>query len=40
MKLLKVVPPLELTLELAMSMIRADELLEVTPDAVRQERCF
>lgn len=31
----KVVPPLELTLERAMSMIRADELLEVTPDAIR-----
>lgn len=31
----KVIPPLILTLELAMSMIRADELLEVTPDAVR-----
>jgi len=36
----KVVPPLELTLELAMSMIRADELLEVTPDAVRLRKTF
>ncbi len=36
----KVVPPLELTLELAMSMIRGDELLEVTPDAVRLRKMF
>ncbi len=36
----KVIPPLVLTLELAMSMIRADELLEVTPDAVRLRKTF
>ncbi len=36
----KVVPPLLLTLELAMSMIRGDELLEVTPDAVRLRKIF
>jgi GTP-binding protein len=31
----RVVPPLELTLERGLSMIREDELLEVTPDAIR-----
>ncbi len=31
----RVVPPLDLTLERGISMIRGDELLEVTPDAVR-----
>ena len=36
----KVIPPLELTLELAMSMIRGDELLEVTPEAVRLRKMF
>jgi GTP-binding protein len=36
----KVIPPLILTLELAMSMIRGDELLEVTPDAVRLRKIF
>ncbi|MDQ5901347.1 MAG: GTP-binding protein [Patescibacteria group bacterium] len=36
----KVVPPLILTLELAMSVIRSDELLEVTPDAIRLRKIF
>jgi len=36
----KVIPPLLLTLELAMSMVRGDELLEVTPDAVRLRKTF
>lgn len=36
----KVVPPLDLTLELAMGMIGPDELLEVTPDAIRLRKAL
>ena len=34
----KVVPPLELNLDIAVEYIQEDELVEVTPTMVRQER--
>ncbi|MCA9352834.1 translational GTPase TypA [Patescibacteria group bacterium] len=36
----KLTPPLELTLELAMGLMRDDEYLEVTPDAVRLRKQY
>ena len=37
---IKITPPLELTLELAMGLMREDEYLEVTPDAIRLRKEF
>ncbi|MGB0925432.1 MAG: EF-Tu/IF-2/RF-3 family GTPase [Minisyncoccia bacterium] len=37
---IKIVPPLELTLERAMGLMRSDEYLEVTPDAIRLRKAF
>ncbi len=37
---IKLTPPLELTLELAMGLMRSDEYLEVTPDAIRLRKEF
>ena len=37
---IKLTPPLELTLEMAMGLMREDEYLEVTPDAIRLRKEF
>jgi GTP-binding protein len=37
---IKMTPPLDLSLELAMGLMRADEFLEVTPDAIRLRKQF
>jgi GTP-binding protein len=37
---IKLTPPLELSLELAMGLMRSDEILEVTPDAIRLRKEF
>jgi len=36
----KITPPLELTLEMAMGLMREDEYLEVTPDAIRLRKQY
>ena len=37
---IKITPPLDLTLEKAMGLMRADEYLEVTPNAIRLRKDF
>lgn len=37
---IKITPPLDLTLELAMGLMREDEYLEVTPDAIRLRKQY
>lgn len=37
---IKITPPLKLSLELAMGLMRSDEFLEVTPDAIRLRKEF
>ena len=37
---IKLTPPLEMTLEMAMGIMRPDEFLEVTPEAIRLRKEF